>query len=513
MPIFDTLLSLLPGSAGRLPASHSPAASAWSLDTPLFRFPGWRDPWTLRHSFEGALILGRTGSGKTSGSGALLAKNMLRAGYGGLVLCAKSDEARLWEEYARETGRAASILRFAPGEPWRFNFLEYEARRGGDGSHHGAQAHNLVELLLQVVAAVNQRQREASADIWQKAMRQLVANAIELLLFAGEAITMANLYRLITSAPHSPEEAREEAWQAGSYLWRLIVQADAAAATVTRSQAHDRAMVKTYWLSEHPALADKTRASIVLTFTATVDPLLRGVLHELFCTELNCAPDPIMDGAVVIVDLSVKEWNDVGRIAATVWKFLFQRAVERRPNGGGAVSSPRRPVFLWADECQHFVTDHDALFQTTARSAGCATVFLTQNLPNLYAELGGSETGKARVDSLLGNLGTKFFHRNDEHRTNQWASEIVSRILVQRRSQNSGAAVGGSMEADPAGRFNAGASTSEQMDFELPPRSFLGLRTGSPEHGYLVDCLVFQSGRTFGNGTVYLPTSVDQRTT
>jgi type IV secretory pathway TraG/TraD family ATPase VirD4 len=510
MPIFETLRSLLPRSASR-PASPPRAAASWPLDTPLFRFPGWRDSWTLRHSFEGALILGRTGSGKTSGSGALLAKNMLRVGYGGLVLCAKTDEARLWEDYARETGRAASILRFAPGEPWRFNFLEYEARRASDGSGNSAQAHNLVELLLQVVAAVNQRQREASADIWQKAMRQLVANAVELLLFAGESITMANLYRLITSAPHSPEEAREEDWQQDSYLWHLIEQAEPGAATLTAAQAHDRAMVKTYWLNEHPALADKTRASIVLTFTATVDPLLRGVLHELFCTELNCAPDPIMDGAVVIVDLSVKEWNDVGRIAATIWKFLFQRAIERRPGGSAAV--PRRPVFLWADECQHFVTDQDALFQTTARSAGCATVFLTQNLPNLYAELGGSETGKARVDSLLGNLGTKFFHRNDEHRTNQWASEIVSRILVQRRSQNSGAAVGGSMEADPTGRFNAGASTSEQMDFELPPRSFLALRTGSPEHGYMVDCLVFQSGRMFGNGTVYLPTSVDQRAT
>jgi hypothetical protein len=47
------------------------------------------------------------------------------------------------------------------------------------------------------------------------------------------------------------------------------------------------------------------------------------------------------------------------------------------------------------------------LFQSTARSGECATVYITQNLPSLYAKFGGDNAGESRIDSLLGNLVTK----------------------------------------------------------------------------------------------------------
>jgi len=74
------------------------------------------------------------GSGKTSGSGSTLARAMLKAGYGGLVLCKKTDECTTWIKYARVTGRLDQLLILNMAEPWRFNFLDYQFKRVGEGA-------------------------------------------------------------------------------------------------------------------------------------------------------------------------------------------------------------------------------------------------------------------------------------------------------------------------------------------------------------------------------------------
>ena len=89
------------------------------------------DTWTIRDACEGVQIFGAIGSGKTSGSGAAIAKAFLNSGFGGLVLCAKPEERQLWQQYARETGREAHLFIFSPDHAWRFNFLDYELRREG----------------------------------------------------------------------------------------------------------------------------------------------------------------------------------------------------------------------------------------------------------------------------------------------------------------------------------------------------------------------------------------------
>src|SRR4051794_6107105 len=108
-----------------------------NLNAPLIHFSK-NDAWTINDATQGTSIMGATGGGKTSGSGATIAKAFLRAGLGGLVMCAKPEERELWEQYARETGRLSSIVVFSPtgyrhneqGEKvekqWRFNFLDYE---------------------------------------------------------------------------------------------------------------------------------------------------------------------------------------------------------------------------------------------------------------------------------------------------------------------------------------------------------------------------------------------------
>jgi hypothetical protein len=82
---------------------------SWPDNLPLCRLSSSaKDTLTLADAKTGVLITGQTGRGKTSGPGRLLAKAYLRAGFGGLVLCAKIDEADLWRNIcAKPTGSSS----------------------------------------------------------------------------------------------------------------------------------------------------------------------------------------------------------------------------------------------------------------------------------------------------------------------------------------------------------------------------------------------------------------------
>jgi len=70
---------------------HPQTAEYWPLDLQLIRFSEHRaDTWTLADACQGVLIMGENGSGKTSGSGQILARRYLQSGFGGLVLCYKT---------------------------------------------------------------------------------------------------------------------------------------------------------------------------------------------------------------------------------------------------------------------------------------------------------------------------------------------------------------------------------------------------------------------------------------
>ncbi len=442
----------------------------WSLDEDLAYFGTAVDgkpvriPWTIRHACEGTLVFGATGSGKTSGSGRTIAVSMLHAGFGGLVLCAKPDELRMWRRYARATGREKDLLVFSPESGARFNFLDYESSRSGRG---GGNTEGVVSVLMQCAEIGGSAGRDGE-EIWGKAMRQLLRNAIDLCRLAGRPLKMELIHRIALGEPE---------------LDGLIGIAEKR--ELTPARFNDLLAVKRYFQVEWANMAERTRSGVIMNLTAVCDPFLRGDLRDLFCGETTVTPDDAMNGRIIIVDLPVKTFNELGRYAAVIWKFLFQRAAERE-------EVPDRPLFLFADECQLFVTSTDAVFQSTARSSRVATVYLTQNLPNLQAELaGGGPAGKQRADALLGNLQTKIFHQNSDHETNRWAAETMTRSLRTRVSTS------GSVGFD--GKGNAGSSRQQSWEFEVAPREFLHLAKGGPDFRFVVTGLLFQGGRIFPN--------------
>jgi hypothetical protein len=432
------------------------------------------------------MIFGATGSGKTTGSGAKVARGFLRSGFGGLVLCVKKDEPALWQQYAQQVGRADDIRMFGAREGDGFNFLEYEQRRRGDGAGH---TENLVQLFVQVTEIVSQKRR-SSEPYFELAMKQLLRNTIDLITLGGERVDLGTIAAVIQSAPQTPEEAVSSQWLKSALCARLLARADDNTQADQRRRP-DYEITANYWLGELPRLDHRTKSNVISTFTTLADALLRGKMRQLFCAATTLTPDDLLDGKIIVVALPVKEYAELGQFAGVIWKFLAQKALERQER-------PTRPVFIWADEAHHFTTSHDQLFQTTARSARAATVYLAQNYPNFLAALGGEQAAKARVDSLLGNLQTKIFHQNSDPETNDLAAKTISKFLHYRRSETNG--------------VESNSSTMQPtVDFEVQPQAFTMLKKGGTQNRCVVDAIIHQGGRQWSSGRTWIRTTFNQK--
>lgn len=412
------------------PAAQTPVGSgspALPLDYPLLRLSPV-DAWTLKDACAGTVILGATGSGKTSGSGRAMAHAMLRAGFGGLVLCAKPEERALWERYCAETGRMRSLIVFDGSGQRRFNFLEYEIARS---SAHGAlDVLNVVALFTRIAEAAR-REQPAKGDsnpFWTDSVKALLTYAIYALWSAHGQVTIADILKMAQTAPRSANQLNDLEWLANSFCFRTVLQMEKKPAHALKPR--DREATTEYWKTAFANEDARTTGNILATLRSMINPFLTGTMAELFCTDTNIVPEMTHQGAILVMDLPALVWHEAGTLAQSIVKYLWQRAASAR-----GADPEARPIFLWADECQHFVSDYDPLFQSTARSARACTVYLTQNLPGLYHHL-KTDRPEHAVRALLGNFATKIFHANTDEDTNRWAAEMIGKEVLLRRNFN-----------------------------------------------------------------------------
>ncbi len=471
------------------------------LEMPLANFSGAQ--WTIGHAVEGVQIFGGIGSGKTTGSGKFLALKYLSAGFGGLVLTVKPDERALWEKYARLTGRTNDLIIVEPGGANSFNFLEYESARG--------DTQNVLQVLKTVIRAGEEKSAGAAQDpFWESSLEMLISHVIDLCKLAYGRVTVREMYDIVQSLPRQGETRIKDdsafgkamlsairnidesvaAWESGlpaGELDRLTASKDGSAYEETVCDALDDArlfrFVESFFLDTYRQLAEKTRSIIDLTFSGFLFGLLRDPVYTLFCRGTSTVtPEDCFEGKIIVIDLPVKLYHKIGRDSQILMKYVWQRAVEKR-----AVGRDDLPVFLWADEAQHFLHEYDAEYQATARSSLIATVYLTQNVANYHANMGGSRS-EFRVKSFLGTLATKFFHSNADIDTNRYASDLIGDGLFEEISTNE------TISAE----LGISRSTRPTFNRLVRPEKFLRLKTGGARNGWHVSAYVHFQGNIEG---------------
>jgi hypothetical protein len=437
-----------------------------------------KDMWTLKDACEGTQIFGGTGSGKTSGSGQAIAKAFLKNGLGGLILTVKTDEKELWLKYVKECGREGDIVCISDNTGVNnqyFNFLEYELNRVGRGS---GLTENLVNLFITVISTGDTF--SGTNSYWLSTLKQLLRNTIDLITLATESISVRDMYKVISTAPQNMEEFHSDEWRKSSTCWKYL---EMGRKEIGKHKDADKQLdfeiTQNYWQTEFPHLDEKTRSIIVSMFTSRADCFLRGVLRKIFCSdEANTVtPEDTFDGKIIILDLPKKEYEEIGQYAQILFKYIWQRAVERRE-----VTSKTKAVFLWVDEAQYLYTEHDSLFQTTARSSRACSVYLTQNIPNYESVLKGINS-YTKVQAFLGNLQTKIFHSNSDVVTNKYASQLIAQTFTNRQntSQN--------------GSNSQSYSTQRVLEDQVLPKEFAELKNGGETNQNRVEAIMYQTGR------------------
>ncbi|RRA98643.1 type IV secretory system conjugative DNA transfer family protein [Larkinella rosea] len=479
---------------------------AFDLDLPLLDLVSKyeRNSWTARHAVEGVQIFGGIGSGKTSGSGRLLAQKYLLNGFGGLVLTVKPDEKAAWEHFCQLTGRTHDLLILEPGGEHSFNFLEYESAAD---TNERPLTDNIVEVLKTVMRAGQEQAGGHSDDpFWESALDMLMFNVMDLCKLAYGQVTVTRMFDIVQTIPKADEPIKTDTNKSKAFAQafeqarqNVNDQIDQWARTLSDSERAaladdilfeiklletlpDARLLKDvdqFFIDNFITLSDKTRSIIEFSFAAFLFRLLREPIYSLFCHRPSTlTPEDSLDGKIILLNLPIKLYHKVGRDIQVLFKYIWQRAMEKRN-----LTQNSWPVFLWADEAQHFIHEKDAEFQATARSSRVATVYISQNLPNYYACMGGAKS-EYRVKSFLGTLATKIFHANADLETNRYASELIGDIYFEEESQST----------TVAENFSKTKSQSLKLERLVRPEEFVQLKTGGPLNNFLVEGYLHRQG-------------------
>ncbi|OLY95600.1 TraM recognition site of TraD and TraG [Cnuella takakiae] len=473
--------------------------------------------WTVDDAMKGVSIMGGTGSGKTSASGKLLAMKYLQQGWGGLVLCAKTDEAEQWRQYCEDAGRSADYLHFHKGAVHEdgkfkgqeivFNPIDYEMEREGEGA---GETQNIVNIFMNIYRMGNRIANEGDTHeqrFWDTALKRCLSRIIDLLDLAGEPLSYQNMINVLLTSENvdikkvaqGVKAVRERqadylAEEENFCLKCLVMAFFNSEYQDTKSQdANAHHLATSYFTQAVNSMGKKTKSIIIESFMGLAEPFLSGLLHRHFSGATNIFPEQtyghnIYDPddtrkRVIVLDFAIKEFLDAGIIAQCVFKLMFQQAVERRN-----VEKYAKPAFLWCDEAQYFINPYDQIFLTTARSSRISTVYLSQNISNYLAVMGSGGDAKARVDSLMGNLSTKVFHANSDAETNEYASRLIG-----QEKQN----LEGASYSRP--HFSLEKTNTESLSTaylpQVQPKEFTVLKSGGHLHNNKVEAYFMVSGR------------------
>jgi hypothetical protein len=406
------------------------------------------------------------------------------------------DEARQWREWARAARREDDLRVVDAAGAWRYDFLQAEATRGNDGGGLTINIVALLDELAQAIAGDVGKGESGDAKFFEGALHHMNTNLVDLALLAEVGVSLPVLRSLLLSAPQTPLEADSKEWQARSDCYLAVMAADQNTASANADTRADFDECKNYWLKEYPALSERTRSIITLMFSMLARPFLTRPLRRLFATDTNLRPEDAFDGKIIIVNVPCQTYDLVGKCANLVWKLCFEKAALRRaqPVDGGYL----RPVFLWCEEMEMFISPFDFLFASVCRSASACMFVIVQNRESLVSVL----KNEAMIDSLCCNLGTHFYCAN-VGTTNEWASRLIGEQWVRVQAVNANRPAG--LEA--AGT-SAGVSFHDERRRYCEEAVFTQLRRGGELNNLQVDAIVH--GPLF-DGEPYRLITFDQR--
>jgi hypothetical protein len=434
---------------------------------------------------QNVLILGKSGSGKTSGAGDYLLRRLVRyRNSSGLILAAKFEDKKAVQRIFREERSLGDLLILEPGGQLRLNILDHEMQRG-------ARPADLTQLLLLLSETMDRMEGSGHGgdSFFRSKARQGLDHAIALLTRATGKLDPWALQCFISGAAMSLEELNDPQWQQS---FHAQVLADAEANCTTDIQRHDIAAATQYWKSTWPRMNDRTRTSIEAHIDSPLHTFNTGIVRDLLATSTSVTPGLLeKERKWLLLNAPITPGDATATFLNAAVKLCFQKYVLSRE------ANPGDPLLcLWADECQLHANSFDRAYVEACRSRIACYVALTQSAHALYSRIGG-KGGEHETDALLTNFGHVICHTLGDHKTAEHFSSLLGKCREGFVSPTIPSGPDDLYDAIVWGKSGISVSASESYQPVLQPAAFLsGLRCGGPPDN-VVDAIVIRSGLKF----------------
>lgn len=414
----------------------------------LFKWPGTKKNFPISEAVRGVQIFGATGSGKTSGSGAYIAQEIISHGIGGLVLTCKKDDYSLWKKFGENTGTSDSFVRIGWDTSHSINIFEFFKSNSDDQENVHIEIADIMKNFF------FDREGNESESFWTKSRELLVINIIRALVISNEPITIENIDKIIKEL--------------------YLLKKKPMKAIFIRSLVDECESLDKYFFDSLPSLADETLSSTILTLEVQLGRYTNSRVGKMFMGETNIDPRIMLLGARIVVDTPVERYGNEGLLINILWKAIFEKMVLKFKD------KKSNYTFKWEDEAHNTVSRRDALFNSTSRDKNQINVYCTQGVNN-YLLSAGRASDKS-VSALLLNIGTKVFHQTTEIKTFELIKDISGTKEVDKRREHK----------DSENKISI---TTEKVNEDRIKRDdIISLRKGGKDTRFLVDAFVSQGG-------------------
>ena len=401
-----------------------------------------------------------------------------------VIFLYKSSDLELWKSWAKQQGRSNDLLVINHQDEDVINLL---------GHYKDKEVITAVNALMLLSGlSLGGSSSQHSEQYWEQATRQRLHRLLLLTKLSDEPYNITTIFQLHNSAPQTPEQLFDEELIQNSYFNQVLRKA---ASNVGEDDKRFK-LVENYFTREIPYMADRTQSSILSLTSSILEPFISSpMLNRIFCGGTTVKIEDMFGGKIVILNLPIQQFEYSGKVAQIIFKYILQKQIEVRD-----LDKYPNPIIMWLDEYQHFITEYDYLFMSTARSSRAGCVLMTQNISNLFAQTKGSgRVSEEKVNSLLSLANHKFFLAQNSFVTNEFASKTIGMGKHQLGST--------SVTMD---NFQGNAGISESYHYEIMPREFTMLKRGGEVNNGIVEAVITATGKRFSNGKNYLKIAFKQ---
>lgn len=374
------------------------------------------------------LVIGRTGTGKTSGILRPLAKQWLSATDGGLLIM--DGKGELPAEFQQE-----DYTLIAPG-------------RAKLALISGLLSEDVVDVISNLATGKEDQ-------FWKTSGETLLRNAAVLLEFSplrdenpqDFGWSIFNISRAINNLDY--RSSLIEGYEAG------LTSHDVEVAFVSAAI--------TYFLSVFPTMPENTRGGIVQTVNSWMAPLLghRELAEWARCTESDVDPADVLKGAKMGILCPAYLYGAAGPAISALVKARIYRAIRQRGSSWSA-NADQRQVLLLIDEAQEVLGRADTDMLPVARSLGLVVVAGTQSVEAVECRLGTAAATRA----FLANFRS-FASFMASPASMEWVSEQLGETFRADFSDISGFALTHTAAAlNSVGYYAADQSQKEMSDLD-----------------------------------------------